>query len=47
MFERKGSLEVTHVYKDFAECRSDWQGFNRAASTELKNFEYDPDNFLY
>ena len=47
MFIKQGmSLQAVKVYKNFAECRTDWNGFAREASAN-NDFEYDPDNFLY
>lgn len=48
MFERKGmDIRISKVYKDFATCKEDWGGFSRSARIDSKEFEYDPDNFLY
>ena len=48
MFIRKGmDIRISKVYDSFASCKEDWGGFNRSAHISSKEFEYDPDNFLY
>ena len=48
MFIRKGmDIRISKVYKNFEDCKEDWNGFSRSARINVKEFMYDPDNFLY